>query len=716
MTIRFFTRTFLLFIIAVSAKAQSPGMWLPNDIDSTAWANMKATGLDLTKQDLYNESGPSLKDAIVQFGGGCTSEFVSAEGLLFTNHHCGLGNVQRLSSIENDYLQTGFWARNRADEKPCEGLSVTRIVRIQDMTDRINAAPTPNLTDQQRARRTDSLSLRVVQEATTGTHYAAFVRPFYNGNEHVLFITETFRDVRLVGAPPMSLGNFGGDTDNWVWPRHTADFMVFRVYAGADNKPADYNAANVPYKPLKHLPVSAKGVSENDFTMVYGFPGRTTQYLPATAVELVQNVTNPIRIDVRTARLNAWQQAMRANDTVRIQYQSKYNGLANGWKKWQGEVKGLKETNAVGWKQQQEKEFAQRAASKNQYTNLLPQLNATYDSMKTVMVPAVYQAEALEASELFDLAEVLAPVVEVLKDKNAKINFDSLKLSVQKGIDGFYKDYNAAADRAAYAAAMNLYAAKVPADQRVPYVTQQLGKSKNDMQAYMNNLYAKSMLDDQTHMRVWAKNLKRGSETKIEADPVYKLWQNLNAHYQTNLSPTVNRLSARANLLNREYMKAQMELVPERVYFPDANSTLRVTYGKVAGYQPNDGMRYNWFTTADGILEKHALGVYDYVLRDDYKMLLQSREYGAYATNNELHTGFIATNHTTGGNSGSPVINGRGELVGINFDRVWEGTMSDIRFMNDRCRNISVDTRYILFVIDKYGGAGYLLSEMDIRK
>ena len=713
--IRFTTYTFLFFIFATTTKAQSPGMWLPNDIDSIAWMKMKSQGLQLSQQDLYNENGASLKDAIVQFGGGCTAEFISAEGLLVTNHHCGLGQVQALSSVEHDYLQNGFWSKNRSEEKACEGLTVTRVVRIEDVTAKVTKALNDNMNEQQRQRKIDSIGQRLSQEAVDKTHYGAFVRPFYNGNEFVLFVTETFKDVRLVGAPPISIGNFGGDTDNWVWPRHTGDFMVFRVYANADNKPADYATTNVPYKPMKFLPVSAKGVDENDFTMVYGFPGRTTQYLPSSAVELYQDVLDPIRIEVRTALLNAWQREMRSNDTVKLQYQAKYNGVANGWKKWQGEVKGLKETNAVGWKKEQEQEFTKRASSKNKYTNVLPQLNATYDSMKTVLTYATYQSEALEATELFDLAESLAPVVAALKDKNKKLNTDSLSKVVVENLNGFYKDYNAMADRAAYSDVMKIYAAKVPANHQPVYVNTELTKAKSDASVWVNNLYAKSMLDNKTRMLAWANSLKRGSEKKIEADPVYKLWQNESGYYQSTIVPVTTRLGARANTLNREYMKAQMELVPERLYFPDANSTLRVTYGKVQGYQPMDGARYRWYTTAAGVLEKNQLGVYDYVLRDDYKKLLQSKDYGGYATNNELHTDFIATNHTTGGNSGSPVINGRGELVGINFDRVWEGTMSDIRFMPDRCRNIALDTRYLLFIIDKYGGAGYLLKEMDIR-
>jgi len=708
--------TFLFFILASFAKAQSSGMWLPNDIDSMAWVNMKAAGLQLTQQDLYNENGPSLKDAIVQFGGGCTAEFISADGLVVTNHHCGLGQVQALSSVEHDYLENGYWSKNRSEEKPCKGLTVTRIVRIEDVTNKVNKLLNDNLTEQQRQRKIDSVSQRLAQDAVNGTRYSAFVRPFYNGNAFVLFVSETFNDVRLVGAPPISVGDFGGETDNWVYPRHTGDFMLFRVYANNQNQPADYNATNTPYKPLKFLPVSAKGVDENDFTMVYGFPGRTTQYLPSSAVDMIENVTDPIRVEVRTARLAAWQNAMRANDTVRIQYQAKYNGLANGWKKWQGEIKGLKETDAVDWKQDQEREFTKRAAAKKQYTDVLPQLNATYDSLKAMMVPVTYQTEALEGTELFDVAKALAPVVIALKDTKKKLNVDSLSQQLSNNLQGFYKNYNAVADRAAYAAAMQLYANKVSTDFRPPYVSQQLNKSKNDAAAYANALYAKSMLDDKQRMLAWAKNLKRGSEKQIEKDPVYMLWQSESAFYDAHFSPTLNRLNARNAVLNREYMKAQMELMPERQYFPDANSTLRVTYGKVAGYTARDGVRYRWYTTTDGVLQKHALGLEDYALRPDYQQLLESKAFGDYATNGEQHTDFIATNHTTGGNSGSPVINAKGELVGVNFDRVWEGTMSDIRFMPDRCRNISLDTRYLLFIIDKYGGAGYLLKEMDIRK
>lgn len=704
---------FLLLCLPLFLFAQ--GLWQPNLLDEATINDMRSKGFQLDKSTLYNHDQASIKDAIVIFGGGCTGEIIGRDGLLVTNHHCGLGNIQRLSSVEHDYLTNGFWAKNKNEELPCKGLTVTFIVRIDDVTESILPLIKDPFNEPLRQRIVDSISNILADEAERGTHYEAYVVPFYNGNQYFLFTTEVFKDIRLVGAPPISIGNYGGDTDNWMWPRHTGDFSLFRIYAGENNMPAEYHPNNKPYQPKYVLPVSAKGVSENDFTMVYGFPGRTQQYLSSYAVDLVANVADPVRVQVRTQRLNIWEQYMKQNDTIRIQYQAKYNGVSNAGKKWQGEMKGLQECNVVQLKKDFEKEIMSRSNSTYNAKSTLAAMKGLYDSLRYYQPVLDYTSEALMAPEVFKIAAALADILKQAEAKNFKPTAEEKK-QWKKNIAGLFKDYSAKADAAVFESLIPLYWNNVSEKIRIYFLTEELKKHKNDIQIYSRTVYPKSFIDNESLVMKWIDGLSSKSKKQLENDPIYKLSVAVNDYYK-GVVKKYQQFNTPLISLNREYMKQQMALFPEKKFFPDANSTLRIAYGNIKSYKPYDAVTYNWYTTSDGILEKYySAAAEDYVLLPKYELMLKEKKFGKYADriDGKLHTCFIAANHTTGGNSGSPVLNARGELIGINFDRVWEGTMSDIYFDANRCRNISLDTRYMLYIIDELGQSSYLFNEMMI--
>ncbi len=702
-----------VFILPVFLFAQ--GMWQPNMLDEATINDMRSKGFQLEKKTLYNEEQPSIKDAIVIFGGGCTGEVIGSDGLLVTNHHCGLGNVQRLSSIENDYLTNGYWAKNKNEELPCKGLTVTFIIKIDDITEKIIPAISSNKNEKRRSQSVDSISKLLIEEAVRGSHYEAYVVPFYNGNQYFLFTTEVFKDVRLVGAPPISIGNYGGDTDNWMWPRHTGDFSLFRIYADDNNLPADYNAGNKPYKPKYVLPVSAQGVREGDFTMVYGFPGRTQQYLSSYAVDLVANVADPNRVNIRTKRLEIWESFMKQNDTIRIQYQAKYNGVSNAWKKWQGEMKGLQECNVVQQKKDFEIEVIKRSSEQYNTKATLVEMRGFYDSLRVYQQVLDYTTEALMAPEVFKIAGVLKDILDDAANKNFSLTSEEKK-SLKLKIAGLYKDYNSKVDEAIFISLIPMYWKEVPEKHRISAWDKELKKYKNNIVHYCAGVYPSSYIDNENLVMKWIDALSSKSRKQLEDDPIYKIRNSVN-DYSEMVINKYQQFNTPLMVLNRKYMNQQMQLFPEKKFFPDANSTLRIAYGNIKPYKPYDAITYNWFTTSDGILEKYySASAEDYVLLSYYENMLTERKFGKYADkiDGKLHTCFIAANHTTGGNSGSPVLNARGELIGINFDRVWEGTMSDIYFDTSRCRNISLDTRYMLYVIDELGKCSYLFNEMTL--
>lgn len=713
--------TFLVFnfVFAISLKADE-GMWLPLLLKQLNESDMQKNGLKLSAEDIYSINKSSLKDAIVHFGGGCTAEIISDKGLMLTNHHCGYGQIQAHSTVQNDLLTNGFWAMDQSQELKNPGLTATFIIRMEDVTAKVFANVSDTLSDAAREKKINEAIVEIQIAAVKGTHYGAYIRPFYYGNEYYMFITETFRDVRLVGAPPSSIGKFGGDTDNWMWPRHTGDFSIFRIYANKDNKPAEYSADNVPYKPKNHLTISMKDVEKGDFTMVYGFPGRTNEYLSSYAVNMIMNESDPAKVKIREARLSIMDADMRSSDAVRIQYASKYASLANYYKKWIGEINGLKKLDALNKKKLVEQDFLLKVntddKANGKYGKLFGDFEKSYSQFSSLNKQRDYFVESILGIEAISYAFSLKNIVDSLSfgKKEADIQKDIEKL--KSGTKKFFKDYNAETDKKICAALLKMYATDISKAQQADIFNEIEKKYKGDFQKFAADIYGKSMLVSEISMDKAISSIGKDYK-KIQKDPIYKLMLSCYNKFSNDVRPQYNKLEVEIAKLDRAYMKGMRELIPDKKYYPDANSTLRVAYGKVGGYFPRDAVYYNYYTTLDGLMAKENPLVEEFVVSPKLKELYLKKDYGQYADKNkELRIAFCASNHTTGGNSGSPVLNGEGQLIGTNFDRNWEGTMSDIMYNPDQVRNIVLDIHYTLFVIDKYAGAGYLLNEMTIVK
>ncbi len=698
----------LLFVFRLLADE---GIWLPLLLEQLNEKEMQARGLKLTARDLYDINHTSLKDAIVHFGGGCTAELVSPEGLLLTNHHCGYSEIQQHSTLEHDYLTDGFWAMSREDELPCPGLSVSFLIRMDDVTSEVMSALNPEMSNKQRNAAIASVSRRIAEKAVEGTWYKAQVKPFFNGNQFYLLVYETFEDVRLVGAPPSAIGKFGGDTDNWMWPRHTGDFSVFRIYADSANHPAPYSPFNRPFRSRHFFPISLKGVEKGDFTFVYGFPGTTQEYLPAAAIETITEKINPVRIRLRGIRLNIMNQYMEADRATRIQYAAKSAGIANGWKKWQGESNGIRRLNGLERKRQYEDQF-QKWAQNTQYAGLLDAYNNIYNGYASLKVAETWLNEAGFGVEALSLARSFSGLVEASQARSPDPAAIQKELNrLRENMPNFFKDYNPSLDRDVFLALMKQYASVANEVLVPPVITAFMGKSGEKAAT----IFQKSVFTNPQRLTDLLNNYKPSQVKVILKDPLWQLADGLRRFLVENIRPGLSPLNEKIDSLQRIYMHAQMLMEPERIFYPDANSTLRITYGNVEGYQPRDAVFYLHYTTLDGIMEKENPEISDYQVPARLKELWQKRDFGRYAdATGQLRTAFIATNHTSGGNSGSPVLNAEGQLVGINFDRVWEGTMSDLMYDPAMCRNISLDIRYCLFIIDKYAGAHHLINEMTI--
>ena len=677
----------LIALMLVSPLKADEGMWLPVLIKERI-KDMRAKGFKLKAEDVYSVNKACLKDAVVLFGSGCTGELVSNDGLLFTNHHCGYSQIQRHSSVEHDYLKDGFWAMSRDQELPNKGLTVSFLEYMQDVTDDVLKGYSEGMTEKQRDSviRVNSHAL-VAEAVKEGKGLRANVEALYYGNQYFLFVFRTFRDVRLVGAPPSSIGKFGGDTDNWMWPRHTGDFSIFRIYADKDNNPADYSEDNVPYHPKKFFKISTKGVKEGDFTFVYGCPGSTKEYVTSDEVEYTGSVSDPRKIALRTQRLDIMKKYMGQSQAVRIQYSSKAASVSNAWKKWQGEEKGIRRMKTVARKKAYQERFKEWARG-TRYEGLVERLESLYARRNPYYLAYEYYNETVRSIELLQIA---SGVLGILKNKAAK----------DAAVEAFFKDYYQPIDEEIFTAMLKAFDSQMPDEFKPEYFKEKL-KAYGSVEEWQKDLYSKSMFTDKQKVL----SLTKDDTELVKKDPAYELYEAFYNWYFNTLRPVINDDNGQIRLAYRDYMKGQMEFEPQKQFYPDANLTLRIAYGNIKGYSPSDGVYYKPVSTLKGIIEKDNPDIFDYnipqALRDIY----------AEGGHEDQPVCFIATNHTTGGNSGSPVINADGNLIGINFDRVWEGTMSDIVYDPSVCRNISLDIRYLLFNIEHIGHASYLFDEM----
>ena len=702
------------YLLPLTLTAQQGGMWIPSLLEGMNAKEMKSLGMKMSVSDIYNINKSSLKDAVPHFNGGCTAEMISNQGLLLTNHHCGYGQIQAHSSVQNDYLTNGFWAKNLSDELPNKNLEVTFIVRIEDVTKKV-LADTQNLKDETlRNAQIERNIASLVQNSPKESWQENRIRAFYEGNQYILFVVETFKDVRLVGAPPSAIGKFGSDTDNWVWPRHTGDFSLFRVYADKNNRPAEYSKDNVPYRPKHFFPISLKGVKAGDFTMVFGYPGRTEEYLPAVAVEQIVNVLNPAKIGIRDVILKTQDGFMRANNEIKIKYASKYASVANYWKKWIGETQGLKKSNAVAIKRAQEQKFIKEVEKRGknaEYGHILPQFAEKYAQIQDYALAAgLYSELAMRNIDLIANGYKILQLRNALREKGSQ-SFADRKKNLLNNFETVFKNYDLNVDKAVFEQAISYYAKTMPKALLSPNLQQ------FDAHALADKLYKESFLASKAEMDKVLNLPDDAFEKRLKNDVGVQFVEQIISHFYETVMPTYQNLDDEITALQRTYMKAILEFSkPQDRIFPDANSTLRVTYGKVAGYSPLDAVTYDYMTYLDGVMEKYVPNDYEFDVPAKLRELYEKKDYGIYGVNGKMPVCFIATNHTTGGNSGSPAIDAQGNLIGLNFDRVWEGTMSDIHYDPKICRNIMVDIRYVLFIIDKYAGAGYLLNEMKLVK
>ncbi|MEI6123388.1 MAG: S46 family peptidase [Bacteroidota bacterium] len=704
------------------AAQADEGMWLPILLSQGPEAEMQRLGMKISAEDIFSMNKPSIKDAICIFGGGCTAEIVSDKGLILTNHHCGYSAVQAHSSVENDYLTKGFWANSFAEELDNPTLKISILVRMEDVTAKVLSGIDSKMSDEKRRAIIDLQIEMLKQQAQKGNQYQVSVEPFFYGNQYILVVYQIFKDIRLVGSPPSGIGKFGGDTDNWMWPRQTGDFSVFRIYTDKNNNPAEYSKDNVPYTPPYHLTISLKGVQPNDFTFVYGYPGTTQEYLTSYAVDRVSNYENPASIKIRGTRLDIFKKYMDSSKLTRIQYAAKYANVENYYKKMIGESKGVDRTGIIKRKQVLEDQFSNWANSDKdratKYGTLINDFKTLYATYAVFNLAAEYLYEAGMGIECVRFASSYEKLIQLSagkKKNDDEINkyLDKLKTSAE----GYYKNYDPRIDHEMMAALLAIYYNGLDKTYVPDEIVKAASDYKSDFNKYADDVFKHSFLLNKNRLDAFLNSYTPSMSKQILYDPAYKLSTSIYAYYRNTLSAKTLEFQKKSSDLYQVYMQGLMEMQPDKKFYPDANSTLRVSYGKVSGFSPRDGVDYKYYTTLKGVIEKEDSAIYDYKVDDKLKNLYNIQDYGMYADKDgSMHLAFIATNHTTGGNSGSPVFNAAGQLIGINFDRVWEGTMSDIVYDPEMCRNISIDIRYCLFIIDKYAGAKWLIDEMTIVK
>jgi hypothetical protein len=702
-----------LALILTSALATAhEGMWLPMLIKRLNYAEMQANGLNLTAEEIYDINNASIKDAIVSLGGFCTGEIISSQGLMLTNHHCGYDAIRSHSTVENDYLTDGFWAMTREEERTNPGLTAAILVRMEDVTDQVLAAMTDEMTEAQRAAKAKEIGDALAAEATEGTKHNAYVRSFFHGNEYYLFVYNTYKDVRLVGAPPSSVGKYGGDTDNWMWPRHTGDFSMFRIYADAEGNPADVSADNVPLTPKHHLPVSLNGVKEGDFTMVFGFPGSTDRFLTSTGIEQAINLYNPTVVEIRDRKLAIMKKAMDADDAVRIALASNYAQTANYWKYFIGQTEQLKKNRVKAKKEAIEAtylEWANEDPSRAEYAGALDLLNEAYAATDVTVKGGVYLMEAgirgvslpLYAWRMSRQLGALATSEELEADKAAVLEY----------AEGHFAEYQAAVDRELAAALWGMWMENVPADQLPEIFAEVRDSMGGDINVLVNEIYDNSIYASKENLEAWLENMDADA---LNNDMGGKLASSFIMTYFGNQQGNAE-VSEKMNKGYRLFTDGVRQAMPNKTFAPDANSTPRMTWGVVGSYDPQDAVHYDYVTTIEGVMQKEDPNNDEFIVPTKLKELYNAKDYGRYADGNgDLVVNFISNNDITGGNSGSPVINGDGELIGTAFDGNWEAMSGDIFFEDQLQRCISVDIRYTLFIIDKYAGAGHLVDEMTL--
>lgn len=708
---------FLLFAFSLVGKTLADeGMWLPQLLQALNEKEMKKMGLKINAADIYSISKSSLKDAIVSFGGFCTAEVISEKGLLLTNHHCGFDAIQNHSSLQNNYIRDGFWAYNNGQELPNPGLFATFIVSIEDVTAAALKGVSSSMNEKDRQKLVGSNIDELRNLIKKESYQDILIRAFFEGNKYFMFVTETYKDVRLVGAPPSSIGNFGKDTDNWMWPRHTGDFSMFRIYAGKDNKPADYSPDNVPYKPKRALKISLDGVKEGDFTMVFGFPGRTTEYLHSSAVAQIMNVNDPAKIGIREKALQVLNGFMRKDEAIKIQYAAKYASIENAYKKWKGEVLGLKSSDAVGRKKALEASFEKivmnSPAMNMAYADLLNKLEQAYKDIEPYGYARDYFTEIVSKVELYGIAMNGSPLFNAYNKGEA-----AYKNAVKETTDrlvGLYGEYSPVVDQKLFEALIEMYVKDLNADYVSPILKKLLAENNNSIAAVASKIYGQSLFTSPAKFKTLLDSVAANGNGAIAKDIGFVLFNDMLKTYAENVKPKLDEYQNNINQLQRTYMQAQMDVFTQKAFYPDANSTLRLTYGNVKGYKARDAVQFDFYTYLDGVMEKYKPGDYEFDVPQKLLDLYAKKDFGQYAVNGRQPVCFIAANHTTGGNSGSPALDAYGNLIGLNFDRVWEGTMSDVNYNKDICRNIMVDIRYVLFIVDKFAGAKNIISELQL--
>lgn len=714
-------RTLLLVAVVCMVLASAPakadeGMWLPWKIDDALMQRMQSMGLNLTREQIFSTDQPSLLHAIVSIG-GCTAEMISPQGLMLTNHHCATGRIQAHSTLERNLLRDGFWAQTKADELPNPGMVARFIVRVEDVTQQMNTVLRPEMTEAERVMAIRTKSAEMERAAVDGTHYTATVRPMFAGNEFHLFVIETFTDVRLVGVPPNSIGAFGGDTDNWMWPRHTGDFTLFRVYTGPDGKPADFSPENIPLRPRHYLPISIRGVNEGDFAMVMGFPGATQRYLTSYGIEFNQKMQYPPRIEIRRRKLDIIEAAMAADEKTRIQYATRQSGVANWWKKFIGMQQALELNDVAESKRERERAFMTWAtaneARKAEYGWLMDEYRAVYEGMATFnSLNFIYMEAMATGPSNFNLAVGFMELLPLLETEGKTDERNAMITRLRGAAERTFRNYNPQVERDLWAAAFEEYSKRLPKE-TLPGIFQTIERRyRNDFNRFAEDVFRRSIFASADRLQ---KFLDNPNARTLRNDPLFQAARSVQEHFN-EANTRLQQYVTRFNRAERIYIKGLREMNPDTPFYPDANGTLRLTYGTVSGYKAADAVFFNYQTSLSGVMAKENPNHHEFIVPAKLRELYETRNFGPYAENGVIYVNFISNNDITGGNSGSPVINGDGHLIGLAFDGNWEAMSGDIMFENATQRTISVDARYILFVIDKFAGARHLIEEMTIIK